>query len=392
MSRNPALLASTFLSNLGLLWAPADHRAGHAVRGGGAGAAALAVGVAWRRWQPAPGRLRHRLRRARAVVGPGGVRGRRRRADLARPGRGVRRGRGAEPVRLAARAVLDRCAGRDTARAADRACARAAAAVAAAVLVFSAQSVPLATQAVGEEPAQRLLATAVRLDAADSFGARFQRPDEVIPRLKALGRLPVQRPVFPRLRRPAAGRQVDVAGVRPVSARAGRIDTDQLTSTPGTCAAGWSARSRSTASCSSTGPARSSAAARTASRGRTSAGTAARRRTKRGVAGHHAGRGTGRPRGLRVRQTATDRWPRGAEPGRDSAVRARWASEDRTGGPGMHTRGRELENHLGGVDARRYRAYQLSLVGARTSAGPCSRWAPVSATSARCSPGHGDWS
>ena len=29
----------------------------------------------------------------------------------------------------------------------------------------------------------------------------------------------------------------------------------------------------------------------------------------------------------------------------------------------MHTRGRELENHLGGVDARRYRAYQLSLVG-----------------------------
>lgn len=29
----------------------------------------------------------------------------------------------------------------------------------------------------------------------------------------------------------------------------------------------------------------------------------------------------------------------------------------------MHTPGRELENHLGGVEARRYRAYQLSLVG-----------------------------
>jgi SAM-dependent methyltransferase len=29
----------------------------------------------------------------------------------------------------------------------------------------------------------------------------------------------------------------------------------------------------------------------------------------------------------------------------------------------MHTAGRELENHLGGVDARRYRDYQLSLIG-----------------------------
>lgn len=29
----------------------------------------------------------------------------------------------------------------------------------------------------------------------------------------------------------------------------------------------------------------------------------------------------------------------------------------------MHTPGRELENHLGGVDARRYRDYQLSLIG-----------------------------
>ncbi len=29
----------------------------------------------------------------------------------------------------------------------------------------------------------------------------------------------------------------------------------------------------------------------------------------------------------------------------------------------MHTAGRELENHLGGVDARRYRDYQLALIG-----------------------------
>jgi hypothetical protein len=228
VSRNPAVLASTFLSNLGMLWAPTVTEMSTLFGIAGVVLLVLAAGVARRRPGAGDGDESAFAElapwwgvAAYALVAAGLI-------SLARAeafaGVGVQSRYASLPglfwiaVLVVTLRVL--LTGRVLAQ---------ATAVAAAVLAFSAQSLPLAIQAVAQEPAQRLLATAVRLDAADSFGARFQRPDEIIPRLKELHDYPFDDRYSLGCGDLRPGDRVDASNAPTVSTRAGRIDSDQLT-------------------------------------------------------------------------------------------------------------------------------------------------------------------
>ena len=219
VSRNPALLTSTFLSNLGLLWAPENAELARILGAGGLVLLALAASVAWRRrdlddlapWWALG---------AYAIVAAGLV-------SLSRSevfnGVGVQSRYASLPelfwiavmivvlrVLLAGRPVVVRVAP-----------------VAASVLVFYAASTPLAAQAIGVDPVQNLLATAVRVDAADSFGARFLRPDEVTARLKALGDFPFSDRYSLGCGQLVPGDRIPVSSIRPLPATAGQVDSDK---------------------------------------------------------------------------------------------------------------------------------------------------------------------
>jgi hypothetical protein len=229
VSRDPALLFSTFLSNLGLLWAPVTTEAGTLFGAAGLALLAVAFGVAWRRAAGAEDPGSTVLAElapwwalaAYAVVAAALI-------SLARAeafsGIGVQSRYASLPALfwIALLVVTARVLLSSNVLAA-------ASAIAAVAVVFTAQSPPLSTQAVSEEPAQRLLATAVRLDAADSFGARFQRPDEVIPRLEALHDYPFDDRYSLGCGDLRPGDQVNVSNAPTVSTRTGRIDSDQLT-------------------------------------------------------------------------------------------------------------------------------------------------------------------
>jgi hypothetical protein len=229
VSRDPALLSSTFLSNLGLLWAPVTTEAGTLFGAAGLVLLAVAFGVAWRRSAGAEdprGTVLAELApwwalAAYAVLAAALI-------SLARAeafsGIGVQSRYASLPALfwIALLVVTARVLLTTNVLAS-------ASAIAAVAVVFTAQSTPLSTQAVSEEPAQRLLATAVRLDAADSFGARFQRPNEIIPRLEALHDYPFDDQYSLGCGDLRPGDQVNVSNAPTVSTRAGRIDSDQLT-------------------------------------------------------------------------------------------------------------------------------------------------------------------
>ena len=229
VSRNPALLMSTFLSNLGLLWAPVTAEAGTLLGAAGLALLVVTVGVAWRRSASAEDPDNTVFAElapwwalaAYAVVAAALI-------SLARAeafiGIGVQSRYASLPALfwIALLVVTARVLLTSNALAA-------ATAIGAVAVVFVAQSTPLAAQAVGEEPAQRLLATAVRLDAADSFGARFQRPNEIIPRLKALHDYPFDDRYSLGCGDLRPGDRVDTSDAATVSTRTGRIDSDQLT-------------------------------------------------------------------------------------------------------------------------------------------------------------------
>ncbi|MFL6129091.1 MAG: hypothetical protein ACJ73E_08490 [Mycobacteriales bacterium] len=249
ISRNPALLASTLLSNLGLLWAPTVTEMGVLLGAAGLAVLAVAGGVVWRRRTvPAPagpdagtmdagtmdaGTMDAGTAHDDELAPWWGLAGYAVAAaaliSLGRSetfgGVGVQSRYVSLPALfwvavsvVALRVLLSR-----------QLLMTQLTVIAGAVLVFYAQSIPLAGQAVAEEPAQQLLATAVRLDAADSFGARFQRPNEVVPRLKALGHYPFNGRYSLGCGGLTPGDTIDLAGARPVSPTAARIDSDVLT-------------------------------------------------------------------------------------------------------------------------------------------------------------------
>ncbi len=254
VSHDPALLASTFLSNLGLLWAPTVTEAGALLGAAGLVVLAVSAGIVWRR-SSAPAALgadtatldadpNPTTDAPAASTGSDGTRD-----DELAPWWGL----AAYAIVAAALISLGRSEAFDGVGVQSRYVSLPAlfwvavlviglrvlltrqllmtqvTVVAATVLVFYAQSTPLANQAVAEQPTQNLLATAVRLDAADSFGARFQHPNELVPRLKALGDYPFDGRYSLGCGGLEPGDRIDVSAARPVPRTAGRIDSDALT-------------------------------------------------------------------------------------------------------------------------------------------------------------------
>jgi hypothetical protein len=221
VSRDLPLLASTFLSNLGLLWAPLDAQLSTICGAAGLVLFALAASVGWRRrdlddlvpWFALGGY---------AIVAAGLVSlGR----SEALEGDGVLSRYASLPALfwIAVMIVVLRVllAGQPIVVGAILA--------AASVLVFYAAAPPLVVQARALDPAQNLLATAVRIDAADSFGPSFQRPDDVVPRLKALHDYPFSGRYSLGCGHLVPGDSIDVSEDRPLSPAAGRADFDRVT-------------------------------------------------------------------------------------------------------------------------------------------------------------------
>jgi hypothetical protein len=251
VSHNPALLASTFLSNLGLLWAPTATETGALLGAAGLALLALAAGVVWRRRSPVAGAAADAAAADGAADGALDARAVDPRAEYD----DVAPWWGLAVYAIAASGLI--ALGRSEAFGGDGVQSRYTSlpalfwiaviivtlrvllagqllvgrvtAVAVTVLVFYAQSVPLSNQAVSEQPTQDLLATAVRLDAADSFGPRFLFPNEMVPRLKTLGDYPFDSRYSLGCGGLVPGDTVNAGSARPLAPTAARIDTDQLT-------------------------------------------------------------------------------------------------------------------------------------------------------------------
>jgi hypothetical protein len=178
VSHNPALLMSTFLSNLGMLWDPTAGTLAVSVGAAGLLVLGLAFTAVWRRpefddlaawWGVAVYSVC-----AAALI------------SLARSE--VFSGSGVQSRYASLSALFWVSVGIVGIRTvlAHRRLAVQVGAIVTATVVFYAESPTLVSEATGENGAQNLLATAARVNAAEPYATRFYQPAQQIARLKAL--------------------------------------------------------------------------------------------------------------------------------------------------------------------------------------------------------------
>jgi hypothetical protein len=178
VSHDPALLASTFLSNLGMLWDPTAGTLAVTLGAAGLLVLALAFTQTWKRAEfedltPWWGVAVYSILAAALI-------------SLARSE--VFGGSGVQSRYASLSALFWVSVGIVGLRVllARRGLALQIGAVVAAVVVFYAESPSLVTEATADNKAQDLLATAVRVNAAGPYSTRFYQPAQQIPRLMAL--------------------------------------------------------------------------------------------------------------------------------------------------------------------------------------------------------------